>query len=72
MRQAMINYRGSTDGMTELSERLIAMRAELIAQLARDGIDSGMMALLASVDAAIEAVDRVPIEAERWPGGCER
>jgi hypothetical protein len=40
------------------------MRTELIDRLARNGVDGGMIALLGSVGAALEAVDCTPVEAE--------
>jgi hypothetical protein len=41
------------------------MRAELAEMLVRKGVpDGGMIALLGSVGAALEAIDRTPVEAE--------
>jgi hypothetical protein len=49
-----------------LRERLTEMRAELIAALARDGIDPGYLSLMAGIAATIDALDRMeaaPVDA---------
>jgi hypothetical protein len=49
----------------ELRTKLHHMRAELVEMLIRKGVpDGGMIALLGSVGAALEALDRAPVEAE--------
>jgi hypothetical protein len=45
------------DDPAGLRVRLIAMRAELVERLACDGIEGGTLALLAGINAAIEACD---------------
>jgi hypothetical protein len=47
-----------------LRARLVIMRGELVEMLVRKGVDGGMIALLGSVGAALEALDRAPVEAE--------
>jgi hypothetical protein len=45
--------------VADLRERLIAMRADLVEQLA-ERVDGGVMTLLGSVGAAIAALDAMP------------
>jgi hypothetical protein len=48
-----------------LRARLLYMRAELVEMLVRKGVpDGGMIALLGSVGAALDALDRAPVDAE--------
>ncbi len=47
-----------TDGaLSELHGRLAMLQAELVEQLARDGIEGGTLALLAGINAAIAATE---------------
>jgi hypothetical protein len=48
---------------TDLRQRLITMRAELVEQLSAQ-IDGGVLALLGSVGAAIAALDAMVVEPE--------
>ena len=45
------------DDRAVLRARLIAMRAELVEQMARDRIEGGTLALLARINVAIEAIE---------------
>jgi hypothetical protein len=47
----------TSDAADDLRERLCAMRAELVGKLELVGIDGGLIALLATVQNAIAAVD---------------
>jgi hypothetical protein len=53
-----------SDDRAELRSLLIAMRAELVERLTRDKIEAGTLALLAGINAAIEAT-KAPAEALR-------
>src|ERR1700676_2283232 len=44
-------------GRAELRSRLVAVRGELVERLARDKIEAGTLALLAGINAAIEACE---------------
>jgi hypothetical protein len=52
------------DLRAELRGRLVYMRAELVEMLVRKGVDGGMVALLGSGGAALEAIDRMPVDAD--------
>jgi hypothetical protein len=49
----------TAEAVADLRERLIAMRADLVEQLAAQ-IDGGVMTLLGSVGAALAALDTMP------------
>jgi len=53
--QRLAETRG-TDLHDVLRERLVFMRSDLIERLTKGGIDGGMLALLGSVGAAIDAI----------------
>jgi hypothetical protein len=58
-------FAGEEGPAPDLRARLVHMRAELVEMLIRKGVpDGGMIALLGSVGAALEALDRAPVEAE--------
>jgi hypothetical protein len=47
----------------KLRARLIAMRAELIEWLMRDGIEGGVLSLMAGIGTTLEALDAMPADA---------
>jgi hypothetical protein len=53
-----------SDRRDVLRARLVEIRAELIETLTRDGIDGGVLALFGNVGGALDALDRMPVEAE--------
>jgi hypothetical protein len=62
----MVEKAPAPDLRAELRTKLVHMRAELIEMLVRKGVpDGGMLALLGSVGAALESIDRMPpVDAE--------
>ena len=53
----MTEGRPRVDARAEARGRLTVMRAELVKWLVRDGVEGGTLALIAGVNAAIEAID---------------
>jgi hypothetical protein len=47
-----------------LRSRLVKLEGELTEKLTREDIDGGFMAMLGQVGAALDALDRMPVEAE--------
>jgi hypothetical protein len=62
------------DALAALRSRLLALRADTLAQLAEaEALNGGMLALLGNVGAALDALDTVPIGAESGrPGDRHR
>ncbi|MGH7099621.1 MAG: hypothetical protein ACREE4_18435 [Stellaceae bacterium] len=50
----------SADSAAALRDRLLAMRAELVETMVRDGFSAGLGALLAQIAAALAALDNAP------------
>jgi hypothetical protein len=52
-------FHGMAELVSAVRDHFVGMCAELVDRLTRDGVDGGMIALLGSADAAIEAIDPV-------------